>query len=245
MKLPPNLFTPPGSQRVDLWWVELDQVAGSIPGWQDWLSSDERLKASRIRRPEIARRTAICRAVLRALLARRLGISPEKVVFSYNRFGKPSVDAAVNDSRFTFSVSHSGQLALIGISEGIPLGVDTEYTRRQGGIADAVSEICSSDELDRINGFAEDERAAEMYRYWTLKEAYLKALGVGLSHSPRLVEVLGRAEGADAQFRSYFLRVRGAWTTLIVESPSDYVAAIACAAPDMVPRLRWFGRSGD
>jgi len=113
---------------------------------------------------------------MRRLLASRLGVRPEALVFQTGPHGKPFLTKI--DCPFSFNLSHSDDLAVLAISD-VDVGVDIE---RMGSLQEGVADIFfSSDENRMIAAMAPGERALAFYRCWTAKEAVLKALGAGLS----------------------------------------------------------------
>ena len=107
---------------------------------------------------------------------------PLAVTFVANRFGRPRL-ADDRGTGLCFSVSHSGDYALIGLAFRRPIGVDVERARPGTTLAEVAPTICSPAELQEVSRLDPGERTADLYRRWTIKEAYIKALGVGLSGS--------------------------------------------------------------
>lgn len=111
--------------------------------------------------------------LIRAESCRRLGISHQEVIFSYNSFGKPYLQ---NYPEFEFSVSHSGRCIAFA-SDSAPIGIDTEK------LSDpdlAIAEhYFTPGELSYVMAGA--DKSTAFYNIWTKKEAYIKMLGTGLS----------------------------------------------------------------
>ena len=116
------------------------------------------------------------RATLRRLVGQMLALDPTAVVFRYNAFGKPSVETPSN---LKFSVSHSGDFALIAFSRGREVGIDIERERRP--VPDKLDTWFSVDEVEELRSLNGMDQLTAFYRCWTQKEAYLKARGEGLS----------------------------------------------------------------
>lgn len=162
---------------VHVWQVDLDD-----PGWDSLfgvLSRDEREKARHYRTRELQDHYRRCRSALRMLLAKYARVAGEHLVFQYNRFGKP----ALADHPWHFNLSHSGDRALIAISRH-PVGVDLEALGKAGIDIDELSEwVCHPHERIALECLPSAERRMRFYRLWTQKEAYCKALGVGLQRT--------------------------------------------------------------
>ena len=166
---------------IDLWCVALGDV-DAARRWADYqalLDAGEQARQGRLMRRADRRRNLAARALVRTVLSRYLPVAPEAWVFGADAHGRPRIVAPQGLPPIEFNIAHSGERVVLGITAGRALGVDVEYTRRR---ADTVS-------LERY--FAPAERAAlaalpaarrrrRFFELWTLKEAYLKARGLGL-----------------------------------------------------------------
>ncbi len=183
----------PGEIRV--WLVDLDsglspdEVDTAEPGLElDVLSDDERVRAARFVRARDRRRFARCRASLRQVLGDLLDASPRTLRFRATGQGKPELDfgtmgATQSEARATirFNVSHSSDLALIGVCRGHELGVDLERVKRISEADRIVASFFSPAERAEFAAIPDDVKALAFFRGWTRKEAVLKGLGTGLA----------------------------------------------------------------
>lgn len=163
-----------GKRNVHIWRVCLQDLLWDTVSTV--LSPEEINKAHKFYTPMLQHRYKRCRAALRCILAMYLGQDPRSLGFTYNQFGKPElVDVPLH-----FNVSHSDAEALIAVSMHL-VGVDLETD--DGRVVDisALSNwVCHSNEKSKLALMPQAQRLAEFYRLWTYKEAYGKALGVGL-----------------------------------------------------------------
>lgn len=166
-----------GPGEVHVFAVEVDAPAAA--GLLDELAPDERERAARFHFERDRRRFAATRASLRRLLGGYLGQPAAAVRFAYGPRGKPSL--AGEPASLRFNVTHSGGLALLAFTTGFELGVDVEPLRPVED-AEAIAErYFSPAEAAVLRGLAEPERSRAFLRGWTLKEAFIKATGDGLS----------------------------------------------------------------
>lgn len=182
----------PGRVRIHL--ITPAEIA--LDGAIECLIDEEKLKAGRFRFAKDAAHWTACRAALRAILARETGTTPHDVPIVYSKFGKPML-APPFDS-LHFNLSHCSDLALVALSDCGPVGVDLESVDRAPDLLECVSSFCHPDEgrgLPEENG----ERAMQLLRIWTAKEAVLKALGTGMSHPPETVRIEFGADQASAR----------------------------------------------
>jgi 4'-phosphopantetheinyl transferase len=124
---------------------------------------------------------------LRRILASYLQIEPKGLTFTYSEFGKPSLAIPQTDVRFNASRSHDK--ALIVCTRGREIGVDIEMIRRDLEVDDLAHRFFSVAENDRLRAVPPDSRHLAFLRCWTCKEAFVKAVGMGLSLDPVKVDV--------------------------------------------------------
>ncbi len=103
-------------------------------------------------------------------LAYNLQISADRVIIIKDKHGKPYLEG----NPLYFSVSHTGIYFIVAICKGAPIGVDIEEIRPINDIESIKKAVLSAKEQKSC------ESLKDFYRYWTLKEAYLKALGIGI-----------------------------------------------------------------
>jgi len=203
----PQLLRSP--DEVHVWTVPLDIAAwrdGLVPGW---LSDEELLRAERTRFEQQRRRFAVCRATLRAILGSYLERPPCELRFGQGPYGKPHLDCGRSDPSIHFNVSHSDELALVAVSWERELGVDLERVRSIDGIDDIVARHFAPAERLAFSRVFPATRLSTFYRYWTLKEASLKACGVGLTRATAAIDVRLLPGQDPAAFVADLVRVVG------------------------------------
>ena len=165
---------PLGPGEVHVWRIALDQAAEAFRGL---LAVDEQERASRFRVERGADRYTVGRGALRTILARYTGTPPEALVFRYNQFGKPELEA----SGFCFNLSHSHELALAAVARGRAVGVDIERIREQV-LSDRIAErFFAPAEARVLAALPPEQQPQAFFHCWTRKEAWIKARGEGLS----------------------------------------------------------------
>jgi 4'-phosphopantetheinyl transferase len=165
-----------------LWRIDLDALGGLE---LDACSADERAAAQRMRFPHLRRRALAARHALRLVLGQALGCDPREVVFRTGLLGKPALP---QPSGLHFNLSHSEGLALVGLRESGPIGVDVEVLRPGAADPLVVQRLFSPAEQREWQAAAPPQRDAAFLSAWTRKEACVKALGVGLSLEGQAVD---------------------------------------------------------
>jgi 4'-phosphopantetheinyl transferase len=167
------------SASIRVWVVQLEASHHYYAQCLSWLSPDENARAARFHFDEHRRAFVLGRGVLRALLGRLLEMPPAQIQFSYGPKGKPGLA----DSSFPirFNVSNSGNLAVYAFTEDCDIGIDVEQLRPIPEIEHIAERFFASAETSELMALPEPDRAQAFFNCWTRKEAYIKAVGDGLS----------------------------------------------------------------
>jgi 4'-phosphopantetheinyl transferase len=217
---------------VHVWVIRLDARDDDQRVIRRWLSEDELSRAAAFVFEQHRRRFVVCRGALRAILAGYLRMPPKDVTFRYGRQGKPYLDGARHGAGLSFNTSHSDDLALVAVARSRELGVDLEHVRPMDGIDDIVARDFARNERLAFRRAAPASRLATFYGVWTLKEAWLKASGVGINRRLRELDVTVLSvrptrlpEAAAAPDDRW-------WSARMMRPAPGYVAAIVADAGD-------------
>lgn len=218
---------------VDVWQTPLDYPEPALYAerFAAVLAADEQARAARFRFERDRRRFVAGRFFLRSLLGAYLGLAPGSLEFTYSARGKPE-SAAAQRAGVHFNLSHSEGIALLALSTQ-SVGVDVEY-RRNMDAEGLARRFFFPAECARV-GCGPNTRREVFLRYWTAKEAYLKATGEGLAGLEH-VEILDLDGRAPRLFEHRAALRDQAWELRFVEVPPGYHAALAVAQP--MPPLR-------
>lgn len=163
-------------------WLWLADPAEMCPGNEPMctalLDPDERVRAEAFHFAIDRQVYLTTRALVRVALSHSHGTAPELWRFRSNKYGKPETDPACG---LRFNVAHTRHLVVCLVSRGIELGVDAEGEDRAAEIVAIAKEVFSQTELEQMLALQEAEQENRALTLWTLKEAYAKALGLGLS----------------------------------------------------------------
>jgi 4'-phosphopantetheinyl transferase len=219
--------------EVHVWRIFLD-----VRGWREelgggGLSEEERRRASRFRFAADQRRFVVRHAALRAILGAYLGASSAELVFCAGVHGKPFLDPGRHGKVIRFNMSHSHDLALVGVSRDREIGVDIELCRPLRGMAEIAARCFSPREQLAFSKVLERNRLEAFFGAWTLKEAYVKACGDGMNSNLDRVEV---TIGVDEPVRLLAALDRpgdeARWTLRRLDPGGGYLAALAAEGRD-------------
>jgi 4'-phosphopantetheinyl transferase len=175
--------------EVHVWRGRLDLEDEDLERLYPSLSADEQARAERYRFPKDRAAFIAARGMLRGLLSRYLDRVPEALRFDYGSHGKPSLPAGTMGDRLRFNLSHSQGLALCAVTCSREVGIDIEYQRPELADESVAERFFSTRENAVLRSLPPSLRRAAFYACWTRKEAYLKAVGGGLTLPLEQVEV--------------------------------------------------------
>ena len=164
---------------IDIWVIP-DASMEPLLEAETVLSAQERRHANRYKSEKERTRYIAVRTLLRLALSHRMrnAVAGGDWRFSMNAYGKPEL--CPEQANCSFSISHADGFSVVAIAPNTTVGVDAEKIDRER-IKHLPLECLSSNEQDRLNARPQDDRHYDFFRLWTLKEAYTKALGEGLS----------------------------------------------------------------
>lgn len=211
--------------EVHVWRVTpLTRPAGEVAALRPLLSEDEAARADRFRFEHHRGHFVVARAALRRILGRYLGQPARLLRFGYNEYGKPTLP----HPPLRFNLSHAGEVALLAVTSGREVGVDVEAVRDDIEGDQLAERFFSPGEVETLMSLPEGLRPRAFFDCWTRKEAFIKALGSGLSHPLDAFDV-SLAPGEPAAL----LRTRtdpleaARWTLRELEPGEGYAAAVA------------------
>ena len=224
----PDVFDLPRGV-VHVWRASLEKLQAERDVLWRFLSLDERARAERFHFDVHRHHFIVGRGLLRWLNGRYLQIPPQDIQFSYGAYDKPIL---VTEPDLQFNVSHSHEGLLIAFGWETAVGVDIEYVNRKMDDMDTIARrYFAPVESAAYLTVAESEKPDAFFNCWTRKEAFIKAVGEGLSlpldefevsllpgEPARLLKVRGSEQEAARWSMRSFDPFAGYRAALIVES---------------------------
>jgi 4'-phosphopantetheinyl transferase len=161
---------------LHIWYFSLDCERADISNLDRLLSDAERQRVGRLVNRELQNKQIVVRSSVRSILSEYLNLAPLQVEFTIGGHGKP----ALLNREFEFNLSHAHNLAVLAVCAHYPVGVDLEYVRPIAA-ADLVARFFAPVEQAAFDRLPETAKVNGFFHAWTQKEAYLKAMGTGLS----------------------------------------------------------------
>ena len=192
-----------------------------------WLDGEERSRWQRFQSPVAQRRYVLCRAALRAVLCRRIGCPNESLAFEAAKHGKPFALINGLPASISFNVSHSGSHGLIVVAPRGRLGVDVEERSSHRNLENLIEGVFSpreKAELESLDGY---QKLHAFFRFWTIKEALVKAHGKGLSMKVAELEIPEDMRRGAAKSICQFAQIPETSWCLEDIGTKEFAAAIA------------------
>ena len=212
---------------TDVFHVDLSPNSAKEHEAFQWLDNRERSRRDRLLSPGPRRRFTLCRAALRALLCSKLECQNHVLGFGAAYYGKPFAIVRGNPQSISFNVSHSNSHGLIAFSLGGRLGVDVEDLVPRRNLEMLVESAFTSAERSDLNSAIGTEKWRLFSRLWTIKEALIKATGMGLSLDMSTFEVPPAIRRGAANAVFTFPQAPSVLWRVETICNKDYCAAIA------------------
>jgi 4'-phosphopantetheinyl transferase len=209
------------SAEIHVWLASYDELAEERlhSAYRELLDEAERKQEPRFYFARDRRRYLVTRALVRTVLSRYAEVNPREWVFSTNAYGRPEiVNAQGRDAGLSFNISHTHSLIVLGVTRHRALGVDVENVRAREVSIDIADHYFAPQEVAALRAVPSHEQQYRFFEYWTFKESYIKARGMGLSlpldkfgfHYPhdRAVGIAIHPELADDAARWQFWQFR-------------------------------------
>ena len=172
------------SAEIHLWLAFYDAIAEERVrfSYRELLGEAEREQELRFYSAKDRLRYLTTRALVRTVLSRYVSIHPREWVFSTNAYGRPGiVNAPARDACLSLSISHTDSLIVLGLSKRRAIGVDVENFLVREVSMDIAERFFAPEEVAALRAVPPCRQQYRFFEYWTFKEAYVKARGMGLS----------------------------------------------------------------
>ena len=216
-----------GQDDVHIRIASLDCRQSDLRFFESLLAEDEIDRANRFYFQKDRERFIAGRGLLRVILSSYVGVPPGEIIFRYGNHGKPELRRQEGRTAIEFNLAHSGGTAIYAIARDRPVGVDIETIQPDFPVAEVAKNFFSSREMAALQALPNVLRTEAFFKCWTRKEAFIKALGDGLScplsdfdvslkpgDPARLLHVKGASEEASR------------WCMEDIDSIPGYAAAI-------------------
>ena len=219
---------------MDIWCARLpdDWDDGLFHLYYELLTSEEAERYTRFVFETDRRQFLLTRALERDVLSRYLGVEPAALGFTRNKYGKPAI-AEPTECPITYSLSHTKGLSVCAVAFEQMIGIDVESLQRTPSHQDISKRFFAASEAAYLETLGEGQNRTEFLKLWTLKEAFIKARGVGLSiplnsfeikmdpDQPPSVSFSEGIHGNESDWRFLQIRLGGAFQIAIALAETE------------------------
>ncbi len=215
---------------IHIYRQSIDAPLDKLDFFRKLLSQDELQRANRFRFDKDRNHFISGRGLLRIILGKYLNESPASVKISYLDKGKPYIES----SPVKFNLAHSGGKAFYAFALNIEVGIDLEKIKEMPDAADIAERFFSEDEVNEFRTVEKDNIETAFFNCWTRKEAFIKAIGEGLSHP--LADFSVTLKPGD---EPKFLMIKNKpdevkeWSLFDIEAESNFISSLALKAKNV------------
>ncbi|UTH76448.1 4'-phosphopantetheinyl transferase superfamily protein [Chromobacterium sp. IIBBL 290-4] len=164
------------------------------------LDKPEQARRWRFHFPKHRHQFLLTRALVRCVLSCYTDVRPEEWTFIQDAYGKPAIAGPEQDQPLHFNVSHTDGLIVVAVARQGTVGVDVENLRREGSTFELANSFFAVPEREWLRALPSADKPRRFFELWTLKEAYVKARGQGLSIALDSFHFRLDADGGDILF---------------------------------------------
>ncbi len=182
--MPVPSANPLPDDEAHLWIARLDDLRDPalLAAYADLLADDEAEACARYRLPERRHEHLVTRALVRTVLSRYAGdVPPRAWRFTANAYGRPEIAGPAAGGALRFNLSNTRGLVVCLVARGREVGVDVEAVDRAARCLDVADHYFAPPEVAALRALPPAAQPERFLTYWTLKESYIKARGMGLS----------------------------------------------------------------
>ena len=226
-------------QEAHVWLARPEDItdAGKLQQYQSLLSAGERQRYRRFYFDRDRHHYLVAHALLRTALSAYVDVDPASWQFSGNQHGRPEISAPDVAQPLRFNLTHTTGLVACVVTLEVDCGIDVERLSVRGNpmaIAEKIFAVDEQQALKRLDGEAFQDR---FFVYWTLREAYCKALGVGIANATKDYCFVERGGGQWAiRFDAASNDASRHWQLAIMKPTNEHVMALAIRVAGMADR---------
>jgi len=168
--------------EIHVWYVFSDRVTDAelLARYEALLSPEEKARRERFLQAKDRHQQLIARALVRTTLSRYAEVPPGAWTFTPNAYGRPEISGPIK-TELRFNLSHTRGMVVCAVGWNREIGVDVEHIERPGEYVHLAQRFFAASEASHVASLPPDRQSDAFFDYWTLKESYIKARGMGLS----------------------------------------------------------------
>ncbi|MBD3225123.1 MAG: 4'-phosphopantetheinyl transferase superfamily protein [Caldithrix sp.] len=226
--LQPRRIPDLGHNDVHIWRMSLDLNKPVLQKIHAFLNEQEKKRADRFRFEKDRQHFIAARGQMKFLLGEYLMCNPDDIHLHFTEYGKPYLE----HRKLYFNISHSHKLALLAIRKNYEVGIDIEWKHRNIEPLKIAGRFFSQVEQDELFSLNPKQQTDGFFKCWSSKEAFIKAVGLGLSMPLRSFDVVLNPEREanllDVRHSGY---AADNWQLFNIDTHNEYASAIVVQKP--------------
>jgi 4'-phosphopantetheinyl transferase len=168
---------------VHVWFLDPELISSQVSEvcFHELLCEEERGRCLRFVFDRDRHTYLVARSLLRKVLSRYRPDSPQAWRFVANEYGKPRIEEPPDGGKIHFNLTHTRGLVALAVAHQREVGIDAEHIERSVQWKPLAQDVLADQEIAHLESVSDAEQCRIFFRFWTLKEAYIKACGKGLS----------------------------------------------------------------
>jgi len=174
-------------QQLHVWLTVPDEITdpGTLSDYLSLLSEDERERQQRFHFEKDRHSFLVSHALVRKVLSMYVDVDPADWQFSAGEFGRPEISGPAGVPPLRFNLTHTEGLSACLVTLDVDCGVDAERVGGRGNLHAVAGKMFAASELETLSALEGQQYQQQFFTFWTLREAYCKALGTGLGFSKK------------------------------------------------------------
>ena len=227
------------NNTIHIWKINYSDFDNEESALLNNLSKQETNRANKFYFSIDKKRYLLTRALLKNILSRITDTPARQLHFKFNEHGKPYLESF---KHIYFNISHSGDIGLLAVTDCAAIGIDVEQYRKRLQLREIAERFFSKYETDILLNLPDNQKISAFFSCWTRKEAFIKALGLGLTLPLKNFDVtLQPAEKAKLVEIRHKNEKAADWTLKDIPLENDYAAAYAVKFKDFKENY-WIAR---
>lgn len=220
-----------------IWLARVAELQAQLDAFESMLSNSELERAQRFVKLSLRHDFTCAHGWLRQVLAGYQACDPALMQFSFNDHGKPHL----SDGGVSFNMSHSRGVVAIAVMRSGMVGIDVQHHDPQVELLAIAERFFAQEEAAWLKSVPDAQRQAVFYRIWSLKEAYIKAVGLGMALPLSSFAFVASTDSSAAELLRQPTEWQRDWSVHVLDAMDEYSLALIteqeCCVPVVVRSL--------
>ena len=217
-----------------VWYCFPEEITDEVilAEYRSILSIEERDKCERFYFEKDQHSYLVSHAFLRKVLSSYCDVLADEWRFTCNRYGKPDISADIRCPPMKFNLSHTDGMSVVAVTLNAACGVDVENITRRSKMLAVAERMFAEAEVNVLRSCDDSNMQASFFDYWTLREAYVKAIGTGLGGSSKdFYFTVDEQNQGNREARLYFVesepKDKISWVFTLLSPSLEHVIAVS------------------